>query len=530
MQILLTIILSFLTSWVLTQGAGHSYAQNNADQKLQRLERRAKNYFESKRYEKAVYFLTQYLKSAPSDNQARSLLGRSLYKLGQFDEAQQAFEVLSLEDQDPETRYEIAQTALKTRNFSKALIAFQSVPNGHPLYDLANYYGAICAANEKNYTLAAQLMRQAVVLPSKLAPSKQVYLKHIEEMIAKQNKPKPLPKPVALPSPPPIESEGYGLKPHHYIRVSLFREEQSSSSPVLEKYTQQSPNIGWSLSSKIPLNAKREDEPDHMRLHLAADFHQLSKKGLEQQSLETHAEQLQRRLRNKIGESESILTLQASILPQWYIAQDLWFIAGAELISTTADWTKKGSFSHVAGILALAYQSSNLNSELSFKILDTSETTNRIYYRSSQQLKIVIFPINRLSITSKLEAQQYTYDASNIEGPIARNILAAGVRLRFFDQLFFNLQAFQQESQSQRLLFEQQALNAIEFSESRNGFQASLHGEILSWLSLKLAWDTNANSFSGLEPNLESAKTLLESRRSEKFESLTSELNFLWQF
>ena len=87
---------------------------------------------------------------------------------------------------DPETSYEYAQSFYVRKKYQGALKGFKRIPNGHPLYDLAGYYGAISALKLKKYQEAQDLIENAVVLPSKLIKSRNLYKKHIQDLLEAQ--------------------------------------------------------------------------------------------------------------------------------------------------------------------------------------------------------------------------------------------------------------------------------------------------------------------------------------------------------
>src|SRR5690606_4583050 len=78
---------------------------------------------------------------------------------------------------DDETSYEYGWSFYTNKQWPGALYAVQRVTKGHALFDLANYYGAICAIKLKRYDEAEDMLDKAVVLPDKLAKSRTLYVK-----------------------------------------------------------------------------------------------------------------------------------------------------------------------------------------------------------------------------------------------------------------------------------------------------------------------------------------------------------------
>jgi hypothetical protein len=156
---------------------------------LQKLFRRGMDAYEAKSYDDAVDLFSQLLQKQPDYIPAKIQLARALYQLKRFPESYKLFQqVEDISILEPDPSYEYGQSAFRADDFAKALKAFRNVPNGHPLFDLAGYYGGIAAFKQGEYQLSIDLFEQAVVLPSKLLKSQKLYQKEAERLLIQQQK------------------------------------------------------------------------------------------------------------------------------------------------------------------------------------------------------------------------------------------------------------------------------------------------------------------------------------------------------
>jgi tetratricopeptide (TPR) repeat protein len=169
-----------------TRNAAKTPAKNAS---LQRLFRRGMDAYDAKSYDDAVDLFTQLLQKQPEYVPAKIQLARALYQLKRFTECYKLFQqVEDISILEPDPSYEYGQAAFRADDFANALKAFRNVPNGHPLFDLAGYYGGIAAFKQGEYQLAIDLFEQAVVLPSKLLKSQKLYQKEAERLLIQQQK------------------------------------------------------------------------------------------------------------------------------------------------------------------------------------------------------------------------------------------------------------------------------------------------------------------------------------------------------
>jgi tetratricopeptide (TPR) repeat protein len=144
--------------------------------------------YDAGKYEAALVAYGALLKKYPGHEPAVIQTAKSLYRLDRIKDAYAVFTKVNPQHLDPETSYEFGWSFYTNKAWDGALFAFQRVPKGHALFDLANYYGGICAIKLKKYDVAEDMLEKAVVLPDKLAKSRQLYIKHVQALRFMQEK------------------------------------------------------------------------------------------------------------------------------------------------------------------------------------------------------------------------------------------------------------------------------------------------------------------------------------------------------
>lgn len=144
--------------------------------------------FEAAQYQEALVAFDRLLQRYPGFQPTNKMMGRTLYKLDRYPEAWSFFIKVPPQELDPDTAYEFGVVAFNARQYEPALMAFKKVPDGHSWHDLAGYYGGLSAIKLKKYDEAERLLRQAQVLPDRLARSRAVYLKHVQSIKLMQEK------------------------------------------------------------------------------------------------------------------------------------------------------------------------------------------------------------------------------------------------------------------------------------------------------------------------------------------------------
>lgn len=142
----------------------------------------AQELYEAGKFTQALAAYDLLLRKYPSHEPAVIQTAKTLYRLDRIKEAYNVFSRINPQHLDPETSYEYGWSFYTFKAYDGAFLAFQRVPRGHALYDLANYYGAICAIKLKKYEDAEDMLEKAVVLPDKLAKSRSLYIKHVQAL------------------------------------------------------------------------------------------------------------------------------------------------------------------------------------------------------------------------------------------------------------------------------------------------------------------------------------------------------------
>lgn len=151
--------------------------------RTQPLPPKALQLFRAQRFGAAREVLEAHLVKHPQAENALALYARVLFKLDLPQESLAVFERIPSSALDEEGRYEQGQVFLGAERFDPAIAAFRSVPDGHALSDLANYFAGVAAIRANKYPLAQDLMDKAIVLPAKLAAQRKVYQAHIRKML-----------------------------------------------------------------------------------------------------------------------------------------------------------------------------------------------------------------------------------------------------------------------------------------------------------------------------------------------------------
>ncbi|MFW7377617.1 MAG: tetratricopeptide repeat protein [Oligoflexus sp.] len=526
-----------MRDWQIAQARPRKRPSTAIQQQL----RRADQLFQGRDYERASFLYTQILKRSPDTLAARINLARCLYKLGRFDDSFRAFQNIKLDELDPEARYEVGQSALKVKDFAKALEAFKAVPSGHPLYDLANYYGAICASNLQEYRQAAELMRQAVVLPSKLTPSKKAYLQHIQEMMAQQEAAEAKKEALRPETPPPLPKEepvipqafgsGFGPNPGHSLAIafrSTIQNQEYIDSPKL-RHERQEPYLEWQVAKRLPLQAKQE-EPHNMLLHFRLNLSQLTQNRREMRMIEDENQELRRLFRQKNqGQQDLMSEVDTGILPQWHIGQDMWLVAGGQFIAVSPGVDLGSSFSHLIGVVGFGLQKKDFEALLRLRLIDTGGDAKRQYTRTQQEVDLHLLPQGRFTIGIHAKIAQYSYSQPEIDGPDYLSLFHLNSRLKIGSIASIGAGGFIERLDGQRY-HNLNEIPVIGFNQTTSGGQVDLKFEPFWWLKLELGVRTANRIFEDLLPAEVEPAQALQTRQANSLFEVFSQAALEWQF
>ncbi len=142
----------------------------------------AQKLYKQGKYDQALAAYGIILQRYPAHEPTIIQFAKTLYRLDRIQEAFSIFTRVNPLHLDEETSYEYGFSFYIGQQYEGCLYAFKRVPQGHALYDLANYYGALCAMKTRRYQESEDMLEKAVVLPDKLAKSRTLYLKHVQAL------------------------------------------------------------------------------------------------------------------------------------------------------------------------------------------------------------------------------------------------------------------------------------------------------------------------------------------------------------
>lgn len=148
--------------------------------------RQAMAAFRAGKWDEAIEQFNKVLKQFPQHEASRVHLAKAYFRREDMEKAYQSFRQINPRNLDAETSYEYGKVFFDFEQYEESYAAFQQVPNGHPLFDLASFYGAIAAVKLKRFVDAEKMIGNAVVLPAKLVKSRNLYRQHIETLAAKE--------------------------------------------------------------------------------------------------------------------------------------------------------------------------------------------------------------------------------------------------------------------------------------------------------------------------------------------------------
>lgn len=439
--------------------AGHLAAQVRSNPKAtaSKISKKADAYYRDQQYSEAANLYRKALKIDSNSVGLKIKLGKSLYKTTDFEESYKAFKAVPLTSLDSETRYEFGQTALRAQDFKSCLKTFQTIPKGHPLFDLARFHGAICAANSSEYQLALKLMQEAVVLPSKLVSSKRAFEKQMaNELTNSQNKKderRKIKKFKNKNRPRP------GSKDRNTYTMT---EEVTLPNISFSRHTLESPkgNLG---SADVGLRFTRgqhaftDEDRDvgEIGLTVKSDiFHQFqtpsgifglalwSNLEFEKQNLDGQLipllpndfEELSLLIRkeNDFGESDKIpgiysnyqkadLTVTSASVggaPNFRINNDLWLLAGGELTLASINFNDDYTYSNYKAITGLIYSGKKIKAALIGEYIDTGVLNVNIKNAVRGSFYLSYWLSSKVKFGTHMQAKQYIYyDDVAVDGP-----------------------------------------------------------------------------------------------------------------
>ncbi|MGE0172414.1 MAG: tetratricopeptide repeat protein [Oligoflexales bacterium] len=186
----LAIIVFFVSVAAPRLGFSQAPQGTQAPLTTETLEKRASLYryavelFSAGQFEEAFQIFQSIASQYPNYIPAQIGLARSHYHLERMVEAYKAFAKVPLKTLSDEVAYEYAYSHFANRDYENALKGFRRVRRGNKLFGMANYFGAVAAVKTNRYQVASRMIDNAVNLPRKYAISRELYEKHIDEIMA----------------------------------------------------------------------------------------------------------------------------------------------------------------------------------------------------------------------------------------------------------------------------------------------------------------------------------------------------------
>ncbi len=146
----------------------------------------AQDLYKAGKYPSAIIAYEGILRRYPGHQPTILQLAKTYYRQDRIKDAYHAFNRVTAVDFDPESAYEFGYAAYQQKSFETCQKTLKLVPEGHSLFDLAQYYQGICLLKLKRYKDSETSFEKAMVLPDKIAKSRTLYLKHIEAILANQ--------------------------------------------------------------------------------------------------------------------------------------------------------------------------------------------------------------------------------------------------------------------------------------------------------------------------------------------------------
>ncbi len=525
-KFLLYLVLVNMPTWhcedLLAQDTPRSGLTRRPSKKLGVLKLVSKGtmFFEKKKYSEAISVFAVILRSYPSHEPSLVYTARSFYRLGKIDKAYKVFSQLVLENLDPDTSYEYGQAHIRKKKFPIALAAFRRVPSGHPLYDLASYYGGVCAVKTKNYKLGLDLMQQAVVLPSKLMKSRRLYQRYAEGKILeaqkpskesteqKQSKPQEV-QVVEQPKPEEVIIPNTGfLLAHNQMGTIVSYLSQNQDFSELAQNTAVHSEFGLfaNFGNNFEFGEKKIRNHFHLMTHIKATSLEHKNNPI---SFLANTENDFKYLVLDTDDYNSYVETKLTTGPEWNIGGTTWLALGFSDYILFPEGDLSNSSSRPNIFLNLGQTNANYSLILKIEYMIENVLQEKYRVRTNEYITLAYKLSERLDFYIKGDFSQFDYDDKELDGPDWYNRLSLGVTYSFTPNLSLDIMGqFEHVLGNHLYSIGDGNLNA-EFSHTNLGGLASLHFAITKWLSITVnaaGQDRNVD----IEPDAPATKSVAE--------------------
>jgi hypothetical protein len=476
---------------------------------LQKLFRRGMDAYESKSYDDAVDLFSQLLQKQPDYIPAKIQLARALYQLKRFPESYKLFQqVEDISILEPDPSYEYGQAAFRADDFANALKAFRNVPNGHPLFDLAGYYGGIAAFKQGQYQQSLDLFEQAVVLPSKLLKSQKLYQKEAERLLIQQQKQelqnsvppagsRPNGSAAAEPAEPPKPFRFLAAQRH----VQLIPRATLQSRQTVDNRTSDHEIIGgdFELAIGIERNGAAQKSPHWM---LQANINALGIEGGTNEILALpDARTEQERFLLQKSQPRSLYGFGGEAAVEWSIATGTSLglnIGGRGLLPGGSDRPQGVSIPQLG--VFLAQKNNNLETLLKTDFYGYIYDGDFLFSNARQLGRVEYVAMNRIRFGLQGELSEYAYNVDRVNGPDWQGRILSEIGYGQDQGFRASLGAFFEITEGQRF-HDLGEVSVIEFDT--NTFGARVRSDITLMKAVDLgleAWVMD-RGMTGLSPN-----------------------------
>ncbi len=482
----------------------------------------ASDFYDNKKFDEAIDILGEVLQKQADNLPAKILLARCLYQRNRFADVHKLLQGVDPELLDPDVRYEGAQAAFRENDLAAALTGFRSVPEGHPLYDLAGYYGGIAAFKKGEYENAIELFEHAVVLPSKLVRSRKLYLKESERLLVQKQKPNPQAPVDTTPTPPPSPSltPGVGPQPSTSLPPPVMEEANKDRS-----YRSFRPIRSLSLTPRYTLQ-EHETADNHVtdhtiksgELRLSLGFSEASSERSAHYLLQAHASIMA--LEGASGErpllgdarTEQRLALTAKESPQSMIYSEAFGGIEWPLGSIGTGGLMLGAFVHSVEMIAdasvyspwlslfMALHNNWLEGSINLSAFAPYLDGDLQYSNTRESGRVQIDLPAHFLIGMQLESSQYNYPNAKTDGRdwLVRGLVELGFQMDNNFSLFFG--TFYETSRNIKTI-DVEPKQQLSYAETIQGFSARAELALFSFLKLGLQAQNASLQYADLNPN-----------------------------
>ncbi|WP_159455306.1 tetratricopeptide repeat protein [Pseudobacteriovorax antillogorgiicola] len=511
-----------------------------------RLYKKATSLYDQRKYDDAISVYSRILKIYPSHEPSRIYIAKSLYRLGRHRQAYRLFKQLDLSTLDPETSFEYGQTFYRRRRYEGALEAFQRVPSGHPLLDLASYYGGVSALRLKKYPEAVGFFDQAVVLPSKLMRSKKALQKQAEDMmLAEQRKnlneanPGPNPRPPTpepsgpispkTPKPPSYVSPGFLIANNQVSGfVDVDSQEQDFSGVRSVSTSQTWLGVDGQVGYDIPLGSSETPNPSHFHTSLGLRAQSGSTSESSLAITEDYDHEIETLLINRT-QASTIARAHLDLAPEWNIGNNSWLGFGASYIHLVSDGDSSLSASLPSVYLQLGQQNQNYSLLLRARYTNVNVDQAQYMERTDELLAIEAKVSEKVSVKGVGMLSQFSYSQSTTDGPDWLGRLYGQVMYSFTPKLAMGARGHYEQLGGNRL-HNLNSIPVVGFEQDNIGGGLVLKGVFTDWLSAEASVVTHDRKVQSIEPDSNETRVAITENFATYTTAIVAKLRAQYRF